>query len=185
MDFQSGDSIAFHLFPTYERLENAFEISRGVILPKNAEYNFIRYSLRVNTTNRRILSVSTNYTVGTFYSGHARDFTLNLGIRPRSGILVNLSNEWNRVELPEGRFSTALLRLNANYQLNPWVSIVNSLQYDSVTRVLGWQPRFRWILRPGDDIYFVYAQNWLDDPARGRITLDRNAATKVVYTHRF
>jgi hypothetical protein len=40
-------------------------------------------------------------------------------------------------------------------------------------------------MRPGNDIHFVYAQNWLDDPIMGRSTLDRSAATKVLYTHRF
>ena len=110
---------------------------------------------------------------------------MNLGIRPRSGVLVTINNEWHRIELAEGKFSTSVLRLTANNQLNPWISIANNVQYDSVTRILGWQSRFRWILRPGDDIYFVYAQNWLDDLVRGRITLDRSAATKILYTHRF
>jgi hypothetical protein len=32
----------------------------------------------------------------------------------------------------------------------------------------------------------VYTHNWLDDPLRSRIyTLDRRAASKVLYTHRF
>jgi hypothetical protein len=185
VDFQSGDSIAFHLLPTYERLEDDFEISRDVVLPGGAEYNFMRYSFRINTASRRVMSVSTNYTIGSFYSGHARDFVLNLGFRPRQGVLVNLNNEWNRVELAEGDFSTALVRLSANNQFNPWISMVNNVQYDSVSRILGWQTRFRWILRPGDDIFLVYAHNWLEDPVRGRITLDRSAATKLLYTHRF
>jgi hypothetical protein len=65
------------------------------------------------------------------------------------------------------------------------VYIVNNLQYDSVSRVLGWQARFRWILRPGNDLYLVYQHNWLDAPVTGFGTLDRRAATKLSYTHRF
>ncbi len=131
------------------------------------------------------MSISGFYEIGTFFTGDRRDFVLNLGLRPRPGILINLNNEWNRVELQEGSFSTSLLRLSANNQFSPWISIANNLQYDSVTRVLGWQLRFRWILRPGNDIYFVYAHNWLDDLTRGRFTFDRSAATKIVYTHQF
>ena len=67
----------------------------------------------------------------------------------------------------------------------PWISLVNNVQYDSVSRILGWQSRFRWVLRPGNDLHFVYAQNWFDDPVSGGHTLDRTAATKLVYTHRF
>jgi len=185
VNFQSGDQFLFYLTPTYERLESDFQISQAVKLPKGNEYNFMRYGVRITTTNRRVLAVGTSYENGTFYSGHRRDFILNLGIRPMAGVLVNINNEWNRIELPEGSFSTSILRFNANTQFSPWISLVNNLQYDTVSRVLGLQSRFRWILRPGNDIHLVYAQNWLEDIFTGRRTLDRTAATKVVYTHHF
>ena len=185
VDFQSGDQIRFTVHPTYDRLERNFQISPGVLLPIGSEYTFTRYAIQIMSANRRPLSATTRFEKGSFYSGNRRDFVLNLGIRPVSGVLINLNNEWTRVELPEGKFSTAVLRLNANTQLSPSISVVNNVQYDSVSRIVGWQSRFRWILRPGNDIYFVYAQNWLQDPVRGRNTLDRTAASKIVYTHRF
>ena len=132
-----------------------------------------------------MVSGTVRYENGTFYSGRSREFVLNVGLRPRAGVLLNVNNEWTRVELPEGNFSTSVLRLTADNQFGPWVSIANNLQYDSVTRILGWQSRFRWIVRPGNNIYFVYIHNWIDDLTRGRFTLDRSAATKVIYTHSF
>jgi Domain of unknown function (DUF5916) len=185
VQLQSGDNFQVNVKPTYERLERNFEISRGVILPAGNAYDFTRYSAQLQTSNRRVISINTTYENGTFYSGHRRSFIADLGLRPKVGVLINLNNEWNRVELPEGKFSTSLLRLTGNTQFNPWISIVNNLQYDSVSRVLGWQFRFRWIVRPGNDIYFVYTHNWLSDLAGHRSTLDRSAASKVVYTHRF
>jgi hypothetical protein len=66
------------------------------------------------------------------------------------------------------------------------VSWVNNIQYDTQSAVLGWQSRFRWILTPGDDLYVVYTQNWLDDPLASRFSaLDRRFATKLLYTKRF
>ena len=73
-------------------------------------------------------------------------------------MLVSLEGEWNRVRLAEGQFFTRLYRFVANTQFSPWISLVNNIQYDSVSAVVGWQSRFRWILRPGNDVYFVYAQ---------------------------
>ena len=64
-------------------------------------------------------------------------------------------------------------------QFSPWMQFANTIQFDSVSGVMGWQSRFRWIFRPGNDLFLVYAHNWFDDP------LDRNAASKLVYTHRF
>ena len=71
-----------------------------------------------------------------------------------------------------------------NTQFGPFVSLANNLQYDSDSRVLGWQVRFRWILTPGNDIYFVTLNNWLEDGNRYRV-LDRNTSTKLVFTRRF
>jgi hypothetical protein len=185
VDFQSGDFIRFSISPIYDRLERDFRLAPGVTLPTGGAYSFTRYGVLVSTASRRPVAISTEYEVGTFYSGHRRDLTVNVTLRPRGGILMNLDNEWNRIELPEGSFSTHVLRLNLNTQVSPAVSLVNNVQYDSVSRVLGWQSRFRWIVNPGSDIYFVYVQNWLDTFEGKRVTLDRSATAKAIYTHRF
>ena len=123
---------------------------------------------------------------GGFYSGTRRQLSLDGVLRPRSGLIIYTSAELNRVDLPETRFTTQLFRLTPDVALGQWISLVNTVQYDSVSRVLGWQSRFRWILTPGDDVYVVYTHNWLDAPVRDRLmTLNRQAATKVLYTRRF
>jgi hypothetical protein len=80
---------------------------------------------------------------------------------------------------------TRLYRLDARTQFNPWVSLANNVQYDSESRIVGWQMRFRWILKPGDDIFFVYTQNWRDEGIGGVSVLDRRGALKIVRTWRF
>ncbi len=183
-ELQAGDNFQVHVVPTYEFIENNFEISNGVTLPKGNSYSFTRYKVQWQTANRRRVSNHVEYEIGDFYSGKRRDFVVNFGVRPRAGVLIQLQNQWNRIELPAGNFSTHVMRLNANTQFSPWISVANNVQYDTVSRVLGWQSRFRWIVRPGNDIYFVYSHNWLNSLA-GRSTLDRSAATKVMYTYRF
>ena len=123
---------------------------------------------------------------GGFHSGTRRGAAVNLTLRARPGLIVYASTEVNRVRLREGDFTTRLYRLVGETQFSPWIALVNNFQYDSVSAVLGWQSRFRWILRPGSDVYFVYTHNWLDDLALSRFTtLDRRIASKVLYTHRF
>ena len=66
------------------------------------------------------------------------------------------------------------------------MALVNSIQYDTQSAVIGWQSRFRWILTPGNDLYIVYTHNWLDDPVLNRFaTLDKRAASKILHTYRF
>jgi hypothetical protein len=65
---------------------------------------------------------------------------------------------------------------------------VNNVQYDTQSAVIGWQSRFRWIVKPGNDLYVVYTHNWRDDPLdidRRFTTLDQRGASKVIYTVRF
>jgi hypothetical protein len=66
------------------------------------------------------------------------------------------------------------------------MAVVNNIQYDTVSGVLGWQARYRWIMRPGNDLYLVYTHNWREDVVTSRFaSIDRKFASKVLYTHRF
>ena len=138
----------------------------------------------VSTATRRVLAGTATAETGTFYSGHRRDLSASVTVRPRPGVLATLTAEKNRVELPGTRFTTTILRAVVNTQFGPFMSLANNVQYDSDSRMAGWQVRFRWILTPGNDIYFVTLNNWLDDGGRYRV-LDRNTSTKLVLTRRF
>ncbi|MFN7917947.1 MAG: DUF5916 domain-containing protein [Vicinamibacterales bacterium] len=186
VQFQSQDSFNVTISNNRERLDEAFTPSRGITLPLGAEYDTNVVSFRGQTANRRVVALSTTLETGGFFSGTKRSASINLTLRARPGFIVYASTELNHVGLKEGQFSTRLYRLVGEAQFSPWIALVNNFQYDSVSGVLGWQSRFRWIMRPGSDIYFVYTHNWLDDPVLSRFTtLDRRVASKVLYTHRF
>lgn len=188
VETHSQESFGFEVIPTYERLERDFTIARGVTLPAGREFSFRRYRFSGSTANRRVLALSGQVETGGFFSGDRNELGLQLGIRPRPGVTVNVSGEWNQVDLPEGSFQTRLYRLVADTQYNPRIYLVNNLQYDSVSELFGWQSRFRWILRPGNDLFLVYQHNWFD-PAlpgdEGFRMLDRRAAVKLNYTIQF
>jgi hypothetical protein len=186
VDFHSGDNVRVTVTPTFERLDRTFAIHQGVVLPRGGTYDFTRYGVQAQSAARRTIAVQSQYEWGRFFSGDRRELSLGFNLRPRPGVGVGLEGEWNEVALPEGRFATRLLRGVVNAQPSPWMSFVNNLQYDSVSRSLGWQFRFRWITRPGDDLYVVYTHNWTDaDEARRLDTLDRQMAVKVLRTYRF
>ena len=186
IDTHSQDSVQLHVLPTYELLERDFTIAPDVTLPTGEEYGFTRYRVQGRTAPRRPISVSPQVEWGEFFSGDRLrlDSTVNLRVAP--GHFYTFTHEWNRVSLAEGEFTTTLYRAIAETQFNPRISLVNNVQYDTQSAVIGWQSRFRWIVRPGDDFYFVYIHNWLDDPVTGRTySLDRRLSSKVLYTHRF
>jgi len=182
----SQDSFAFGTTSTHERLDAPFLISPGITLPLGAEYDYSRFWIRGQTANRRVLALNARYERGNFYSGTRTQTVAGLTVRARPGYIIYMNGEWNDVRLTEGRFSSNLYRLIGETQFTPFVALVNTIQFDTVSRVMGWQSRFRWIVRPGNDLYLVYTHNWLEDPALDRfVSLDRRAASKVLYTQRF
>ena len=181
----SEDGFSMEITPTFERLEEDFEINDGIVLPGGAEYNFTSYRIEMETAERRLVDVEVGYEFGNFFSGTRQEYEVEMGIRPRAGVVVNAEIEWNWVNLAEGKFQTRVYRLAPEWQFSPWVSLVNLFQYDSESRVLGWQGRFRWILQPGNDLYFVYTHNWREYLDLGFRTENRRAATKFIYTYRF
>ena len=187
----AGDNIEFRISREYERLDRDFRQPRGeIVLSEGSEYRFTRYRIGWGMSNQRIFALGGSYSWGNYFSGTRREFAPRLGIRPQVGLVVNLSGQFNRIDLAEGSFSTSLLQADINKQFRPWISLASNLQYDTLSRIIGWQARFRWIVKPGNDIYFVYTQNWQDKPGdigeESRIeTIDRKAASKIVFTHRF
>jgi hypothetical protein len=180
------DSFQIHVLPQYERLERDFTINPGVALPSGTGYNWMRYRFQVTTAARRVVAVNPTYEVGSFYNGTRRRIAADVNVRLRPGVIVYTSGEWNEVKLAQGSFHTRLYRIVPELQFSPWMAWVNNIQYDTQSAVLGWQSRFRWILKPGNDLYIVYTQNWFDDPLQSSIsTLDRRFATKLLYTRRF
>jgi len=189
-ELATNDRFGVLLTPRSERLDSPFSINispgRRVTLPHGTAYDFVRYQLYWRTSNRRTIAFDGRYEAGDFYSGTRKEFVSNVTFRILPGVFVYTAAELNSIVLPEARFDTRLYRVVPELQFTPFLTWVNNIQYDTVSGVAGWQSRFRWIVRPGNDIYVVYTQNWLDEPLLAQFaTQDRRLSTKAVYTYRF
>ena len=185
LEFHSGDSIEMQLFKQTENLDEDFEISDGVILPIGSSFDWLRYQIGADTAEHRIVSGRFEYSFGDFWNGERKELSLDLTLRPRPGLFVHASAEFNDVDLPQGSFTTKLYRLDARTQFSPWISLSHNLQYDTESSELGWQLRFRWIQKPGDDIFFIWTQNWREEIGTRFASLDRRGVAKIVRTIRF
>ena len=184
INFQSGDNFRFSITPQSERLDGNFFLPGGITLAEGQEFNFTRYSFGFGTAGQRPVSLFGFGSWGNYFSGTRRDLNGTLTVRPRNGIRLSFNGQWNRIELAEGSVSTTVFRWEADTQFSPWISLSNNVQYDNQSRGLGWQSRFRWTMKPGNDIFFVYSHNWVNDP-EGIFTSDRSAVSKIVFTRRF
>ena len=185
IEFHKGDRFEVQWFQQAERLEVDFEISKGLVLPKGGAYDWTRWQfIYTGATNRKVAArVETSF--GDFWDGTRKELNLQMTFRPRPGLFAQLSYELNDVSLAQGDFATKLYRADVRAQFSPWVSLANNIQYDTVSQLLGWQMRFRWIVRPGNDFFLVYTHNWSDSLDNRFRSIDNRAVTKAVYTLRF
>ena len=186
--FQSGDSLhsLFDVNPTYERLFEPFEISPGVVLPPG-EYDFTPLRIFFTSAQKRRLQGSFGVTFGSFWSGDAETFSAGLrySAPPRLTISVNTNQTFAR--LPQGEFVARIHRAEVNYAVSPRLSFANLVQFDNRSGNLGFQGRVRWTLEPGNDIFFIFGQGWVQELGRRGTDFrqqDSRLAVKAQYTFR-
>ncbi len=184
----SGDSLhsLMDLNPTYERLFEPFEISPGVVLPPG-EYRFTPMRIFFTSAQKRPLQGSFGITFGNFWSGKAN--TIQTGIRyqvpPKFTISLNSNQTFAR--LPQGNFVARIFSAQVNYAVSPLLSFANLIQFDNRSGNLGLQSRVRWTLEPGNDLFFIFGQGWIQD-LEGFYDFrqqESRVATKFQYTFRF
>ncbi len=190
MNLESGDNLNVDVTRTYEFLERGFDVADDVpILPGG--YTNWEWNARARTAGRRAVSANASVSRGGFWDGDRTRFDLGLQVRPAAGLELGAQYEVNDVTLPRGDLTTNLYRLSGDWNVSPWVSFTSNVQYDDISDVVGLFFRGRWILTPGNDVFVVYTQNWLEtDPSadpldRRFVTLSRGGSLKLNYTYRF
>jgi uncharacterized protein DUF5916/cellulose/xylan binding protein with CBM9 domain len=182
----SGEHIEFNYAPQFERLFEPFEIAKGVTLPPG-DYRFTRWRAEVFTASKRPWRVDATWWFGSYWSGHADEISTSFQYKlaPRFQVRAALNQTFAR--LTEGNFVARVISLRADYSVSPLLTFFNLVQFDNESKNLGWQSRVRWILRPGNEVFVVFNQGWLQDERGGfhfRAT-DTRLAGKVQYTFRF
>lgn len=181
---ESGEHLEWNVIPQFERLDLPFEIVPGVIIPPGS-YQWHMYRTEVNTATRRPWVIDAAYWWGGFYDGTRRELSIGITLKPSAHILLAVTGDRNDISLREGTFFTDVLTARADYNVTANVSWQNLAQYDNESRLLGFQSRFRWILRPGNDLFVVVNRGWIKTfDGSFDSTFDRTSS-KLQYTFRF
>jgi len=154
-EFSDGDDLNVSVTRNVEFLFEEFEISDGVILPVGGyEFDRIRTTYRLGPQRKVTgrLQVST----GQFFSGTRTELSYfgRMELSPRFSLEPDISQNW--VDLPEGVFTTTLLRLRSTYALSARSFLGALIQYNTSNDSLSTNVRFRWEYEPGSDLFVVY-----------------------------
>jgi hypothetical protein len=179
---ESQEHIEWNYIPEFQRLDFPFEIHPGVVVPPG-DYRWTRYRFEVNTATKRPWVVDFAWWWGSFYEGRLRQLELGFTWKPDAHLRFEARTEHNDVVLPEGEFETSIYELRADTNFSPDLSWANLVQYDSDSRLVGFQSRFRWILKPGNDLFLVYNRGWLKSDDQTLPSFERGSV-KFQYTFR-
>lgn len=190
--FKTGDAVHRFFDPdfVYERLSAPFQIFPGVVLPVG-EYRFTRLRFHYVSASKRRLSGSVQYAFGTYWSGHAQEVIPSLTYKLPPNFTLTLNGNYTFADLPQGRFVARLLSGRVDYATSPFLTFSSLMQYDNQSRNLGWQSRMRWTLQPGNDLFLVFNQGWIQEQTNDPFGAYRFRAqssklsTKLQYTFRF
>lgn len=186
-EFLSGEKAEYAIRNTYEYLDKDFEIyPKDSITIGAGEYSFWEQGVELSTAPRRNVWVAFEINWGGFFNGKNTQIEIQSGMKIGVPFFLGLEYEQNNVRLPEGNFITRVYRINGDVYFNPDISLANYIQYDNVTEEWGLQSRFRWILKPGNEIILVWNSLMLPDINSDRYMMQENTVRfKVNYNFRF
>ena len=180
--FLSDDAARLNTTHTFDRVERAFEIARGVVVPAG-DYGFRDTWAEYEGSGKRTIAGRIRYGGGDFYGGRRTYVQLAPAFRPMPLVSVEASYEYNDVTLPQGAFTTHVVNGRMNFNVsNKWLTTTLA-QYDSASarKVLFF--RLNYIFRPGDNVFFVFNQT--TEPGTGRDERDRAIMLKWTYSFDF
>ncbi|MBW6534791.1 MAG: carbohydrate binding family 9 domain-containing protein [Mariniphaga sp.] len=181
--FFSGEEISYSILNQYEFLYNDFNIFQGITIEQKG-YEWWRHKIELKTKGARNLWGVATYGFGQFYHGTREDIILKANWKVAVPFFLGGSFIQNHVELPDGKFTANIYQLNANILFSPNITLYNFVQYDNASKNAGWQSRFQWILKPGNEI--IIAWNTLFLKTDGPFFMDESALRlKLKYNIRF
>jgi len=183
--FLSGDEISYSLVSSYELLDKDFTIFKTHVVAMS-KYTFISHSVKLTSAKRRDLWASAVINRGGFFSGKRNDLVLAAGWKINVPFYLGVEYENNHVFLPDGDFTARIYRANANVFFSPDITLFNFIQYDNLSETIGIQSRFRWILKPGNELLFAYTPLMSRPLPDSPYDLEQNSfRIKLMYTFRF
>ena len=155
-EFQNSDQLTLDVNADQELLVRPFTVARGVSI-RPGDYRFNSVSTSYAFGQQRRGSGTLALRAGEFYNGHltALSFT-SARLALMKQFSVEPSVTVNRATLPDGDFTTSLLRARVDYAFTPLRFLSALVQYSSNDRTFSSNVRFRWEYRPGSEIFVVY-----------------------------
>jgi hypothetical protein len=174
LDLNNGDTLRLQATQQYEFLARPFPIDRAATIPIGG-YSFNNLALRYTLGAQRWFASTLSVEQGSFYAGDKTTVGVAAGrFNVTDQVQVQPTLSVNRVELPFGRFTATQAQARVVYTVTPRQFAAALLQYNSSSRLLSTNLRWRWEYIPGSEVFVVYTDE-RDATVRGLPALNNRA----------
>ncbi len=156
---KSGERFEFNLQQSYDRLDNAFDLSGGANIPAG-KYRMHNIELQFSTYQSRKIWTQLSYNWGKFYSGRIKTFSTSLGLNISRHFNLRTDYTYNYITLPAAKVVTNELAQYCNYAFNTKLDVSLFAQWNSLENVMFFNFRLHWIPKIGTDLYAVYNRGY-------------------------
>ena len=160
-EFENSDTFDVSYTDTHDFLKEPFSIAPGITIPVGG-YDFWNARTSVGFGQQRRIAGSVFAEHGAFYGGTKTalgfggggPFGVRIELTPQFSFEPGLSFNW--IDLPQGGFTTQLVRTRTTYTFTPAMFVSALIQYNSSNDALSINLRLRWEYQPGSELFIVY-----------------------------
>ena len=156
-EFRSGFEIHTGMNIVKEGVLEPFEISDGVTV-RDGTFNDKEAQIMIMTNQAKPISFTSMNRMGGFFGGDRLNVTPAIKFRYKDRFTSEFSSNYNKVNLPGGKFTTNLLRARLTYAFTPKMYIQSLLQYNNQSDQWSMNWRFIWQQSAATGLYVVYNQ---------------------------
>jgi hypothetical protein len=156
-EFESGESIGTRISIGETRLDEGFELADSVPIEAGL-YDVVETRLFFNTSRHRALVAEIHGSWQDFYDGDLWSAEASLSASPSAQVSMELGQEWNRVEVPNGGFTANVTSLRFGYAFSTKLTTNALVQYNSLDNDFSANLRLNFIHRPGSDLFIVFTE---------------------------
>jgi hypothetical protein len=178
-----GDNLNIWVNDAAETYDAPFAIRPGIVIPVG-EHQWNAAQVQIGTARARPVDVYVRWRHGGFLTGHADDYQATVGWRPSSKLQLSVNGSLRDIRLPQGDFQVRLASAKVVYTFSPDVQVSLIGQYDNLSAQLGVNFRLKWIVQPGNEVFFIVNQGYDTSLDRFRPT-QNDTSMKAAWTFRF
>jgi len=178
-----GDYANLWVNDSGETYDKPFAIRPGITIPPGL-HRWHAIQVEIGTTKSRPADVYARWRHGGFLTGDSDDYQLGLNYRPDNRLQLGLSGFLRDIRLPEGSFQVRVASAKVVYTFSPDLQLSLLGQYDNFSDQLGVNFRLKWIVQPGNEVFFIVNQGYDTSLDRFRPT-QNDTSMKAAWTFRF